>query len=154
MTAAYDDDYGTCDSTYVTLRLYSETIDASEITRRVGLQPTSTHVMGEIRNPHGRRPLPFKHHGWFLSSEGAFRSRDLRRHLDWLLDAVSPASERFRQLAGDGVRMDISCFWVSRSGHGGPILSSAQLARLGVLGIDVWFDFYASSEEEPSGIPT
>lgn len=40
--------------------------------------------------------------------------------------------------------MDISVYWDSEAGHGGPTLPPALLQRLGNLGIELWFDIYFS----------
>src|SRR6187551_337836 len=37
--------------------------------------------------------------------------------------------------------MDISCYWLSQSGHGGPTIPSTQMRRLVELNIELWFDF-------------
>jgi hypothetical protein len=43
---------------------------------------------------------------------------------------------------------DITCYWVSRSGQGGPWLMPDQMRQLGALNIDIWWDVYFSNEDE------
>jgi hypothetical protein len=156
MSGPYIDDYATCERTYVTLRVYSDTIPPEEISSSLGLTPTSTQHKGRVRNPHGRRPIVQKLHGWFLSSEGRVESRDVRRHLDWLLDQISGAADELTRLTNSvtgGTRADISCAWFSAFGHGGPTLSPSQMERMGTLGIDCWFDLYVSDVAKAESPP-
>jgi hypothetical protein len=131
----YSDDYSTCSSTFATLRVYSQTVSAAEITDALGVQPTRT------LRPEGKSNL----HGWFLSSEGRVESRDLRRHLDWVLDQLAtgpnPTTQVSARIPGR-VWADVSCLWISAVGHGGPTLSPKQMQRMARLGLECWFDVY------------
>ncbi len=131
----YSDDYSTCSSTFATLRIYSQTVRADEITDALGVQPTRTLSPGEKS----------KLHGWFLSSEGRVQSRDLRRHLDWVLDQLAAGNNPTQQLTlriPGKVVADISCLWISAVGHGGPTLSPKQMLRMARQGLECWFDIY------------
>jgi hypothetical protein len=134
----YDDAYPTCRRTYVTLRIYHDAIDPAFVSEQLGLDPSETIRKGD------RRPSGFviPRHGWFLSSRDRVSSKDCRRHLDWLVERISPAADTLRQLANDGFQIDISCFWDSESGHGGPTLSPDQMKRLAGLDLELWFDVY------------
>ncbi len=138
-------DYPTCERTYATLRIYPESLDPSEVTARLGIQPSDWQRRGESRRPGSR---PAKLSGWFLSSEGAVESRDVRRHLDWLLSHIAPRGDVIRALQSEGCRMDVSCFWVSASGHGGPSVRPAQMGELARLGLELWFDVYLGSTQD------
>jgi hypothetical protein len=48
--------------------------------------------------------------------------------------------------------MDISCYWLSFSGHGGTSVRPAQMSELARLGLEQWFDVYFGSNQdaEPS----
>ena len=142
----YDDEYPTCDETHVSLRIYSEETPPASITERLGVEPTSIQHKGQVRNPEGRRPVVLKHHGWFLESENHVTSKDVRRHLDWLLDRMDERAEPLAALMQEGARADIACFWMSASGHGGPTLSPSQMKRMAALGVDCWFDVYFGGE--------
>ncbi|MCB9870150.1 MAG: DUF4279 domain-containing protein [Planctomycetes bacterium] len=104
-----------------------------QVSGRLGLVPSES----QLANRAGK-PL----HGWFLSSETHVESRDARRHLDWLLDQLEPASTPLHQLIRDGANADVSCYWLSVGGHGGPALSPSQMLRLGRLELCCWFDVY------------
>ena len=75
-------------------------------------------------------------------------SRDVRRHLDWLLSRIDPRADAIHSLRSDGCRMDVSCFWVSASGHGGPSVLPAQMGPLARLGLELWFDIYLGDSQD------
>jgi hypothetical protein len=138
-------DYPTCDKTYATLRIYPESLDPAEVTKRLRIEPTHSQRRGESRKPGAP---PTKLHGWFLCSEGAVESRDVRRHLDWLLSQITPQADAILALQSEGCRMDVSCFWISASGHGGPSVLPAQMGELARLGLELWFDVYFGGSEK------
>lgn len=133
----YSDDYPTCEETYATLRIYPGEFDPDEVTRRLGIDPTEVQRVGER---HGRTTR--KTNGWFLRSQDRVESRDARRHIDWLLDQLEPAANALSELRASGAEVDISCYWLSASGHGGPSVSPRQTKRLSALDLDCWFDVY------------
>jgi hypothetical protein len=142
-------DYPTCEQTHVTLRVYPESLDPGELTARLGLEPTCWQRKGEASKPGGRVASL---HGWFLSSEGVLPSRDVGRHLDWLLAQLLPRAEALLALQGEGCRLDVFCFWVSASGHGGPTVRPDQMAALARLNLELGFDVYFGGEGDgPEG---
>lgn len=141
VSTTYDDDYASCERTYVTLRVYSDAIPPEAISARLGVEPSSSQVRGALDSTATTLAMP-RTHGWFLSSKGHIQSRDSRRHIDWLLDHMEPALPALRELLADGARADISCFWVRAWGHGGPTLSRTQLGRLALTGLDFFYDVY------------
>lgn len=134
-----ESDYPTCERTYATLRIYPELLDPADVTARLGIEPSDWQRRGESRKPGDR---PAKLHGWFLTSEGLIESRDVRKHLDWLLSRIGPRAEAIHALQSNGCCMDVSCFWVSASGHGGPSVRPAQMGELARLGLELGFDVY------------
>lgn len=128
----YDDDYSTCKATYATLRIYG--VPPDDVTETLGLQPSETQ-----RATTDRVVRP---NGWFLSSKERISSRDVRQHLDWLLDCLLPKADALARLRGIGATADISSYWLSASGHGGPTISPQQAEKLATLGLDCWFDVY------------
>lgn len=137
----YEDEYRTCRETYATLRLVG--LSPDEITRLLDLSPTDSFVRGDVR-----AAAPMRHDGWFLTSKGAVDSKDVRRHLDWILDQLSTRRDALRVLVDRGAKIDITCYWVSARGHGGPIISAAQSKKLADLEIDVSFDVYFATPRE------
>lgn len=45
----------------------------------------------------------------------------------------------------------LSCYWCGYRGHGGPSLTPATLARVADYGLELWFDCYDVSDQEPEG---
>ena len=137
-------DYPTCQRTYATLRIYPERYGPEEVTARLGLEPSKWQSRGEVWVP-GSRPAPV--HAWLLSSDGVIASRDVRLHIDWLLSRIGSRGEMIRTLQAEGCKMDISCFWVSASGHGGPSVRPAQMGELARLNLELWFDVYLGGDD-------
>lgn len=137
----YNDDYQTCERTYAALLIYPEVLNPAVITERLAIEPTRMSVKGvDQPTPSGQvRPAP--RNLWVLSSEGQVDSLDVRRHLDWLLERLSPARQALLELQlVPGTRMGVNCIWWSAHGTGGPTLWPEQMAGLAELGLEVSFD--------------
>ncbi len=143
----YDDQYSTCDSTYATLRIFHESLVPDDINDLLGVSATSSQQRGDPISSKRPEKGERKVGGWFLESEGKVDSKDSRRHIDWLLDQVEGKGTVLEELRIKGYKIDISCYWDSASGHGGPTVSPAQSKQLADLGIELWFDVYFSGEE-------
>lgn len=132
----YLDDYPVCKSTYATLCIYPSG-DAEEVSRTLGIEPS------EVRTPSKTtrsRSTPIT--CWFLSTKGTVESKDLRRHVDWLLDQLAPRKRELNLVRSQGAECEINCYWRSAYGHGGPGLSPSQSKRLGALELSIWLDIY------------
>jgi hypothetical protein len=126
----------------------------SRVTELLGVSPTRQVVAGEVSPPNslGRKRVG-KINGWFLSSEGHVESKDVRRHLDWLLAKLQQNPEALRKLqSAPGVRMSVECVWWSRYGDGGPTLWPEQMQALAALNLECGFDFayYGAEESDES----
>jgi Domain of unknown function (DUF4279) len=142
MLSDYDDDYPTCAKTYATFRIYHTDLNPDQITSLLEIQPTGTQVNGRpMTNSIGIIKTP-SIGGWFLSTEGLLDSKDVRRHVDWILDKLASRERILKLLQAEGNRLDVFCYWLSAEGHGGPILSPATLRRLGELDLEIGFDIY------------
>jgi hypothetical protein len=135
----YNDDWPTCDRTYAAMRIVADDLDPEAVTARLAVTPTEAFRKGE---PFGSRGLLRRTGGWFLSTDGSVQSRDLRHHIDWLLDRIEPSASALRSLRADGDECDIPCYWLSASGHGGPQLDPSQMRRCAALDLTLWIDFY------------
>lgn len=140
LASRYDDAYPTCQYTHVTLRVYSDTHSPEVISEMLELAPSDAQHKDKLRLGDDGRAVKIELHGWFLSSEGKVRSRDVRPHLDWLLSELGPRVNALRALCERGAHADIACLWVSATGVGGPTLSAKQCAQLADIGVDFWFD--------------
>ncbi|WP_136525380.1 DUF4279 domain-containing protein [Geomonas ferrireducens] len=143
----FDDDYPTCEETSAVLRIFSDEIDPREITELLGVEPSSIQIKGERKYPN-RAEYINKENGWFLHSEDNVESKDLRRHLDWLLSKMNNCHSQLRELASKGAEITIFCPWRSASGHGGPTMDPQQMKVLGDLGIEVVFEFWVCDDKE------
>ena len=143
----YDPEYGTCSLTHAGLRIYSDSVAPDAMTAKLGLEPQWTMTKGLPHELPSGRKREATVNGWFLSSKDRVTSRDLRDHLDWLLDRLGPAAAGLRVLQAEKVRMAVSCRWDSVAGHGGPTLWPEQMRRLAELNLECNFDVYLSDEE-------
>lgn len=153
----YADDYGTCKRCSVSLVLYHESSEPAVVSGILGLAPH--HIYSAEPRRVDRRSsntsdvvdavTAAKPSCWVLSSDGVIESRDVRRHLDWLLSLAGTRGDALRQLRAVGWRASVTVFWVSATGHGGPVLEPYELAALGELGLPIWFDIYFTDREPP-----
>jgi hypothetical protein len=140
--SGYDDEDANCDETRSSLLVYSGLTSPHEVTRRLGIEPSALRIAGQVVvNSLGRsRTTPLN--CWFLKSESSVVSKDLRRHVDWLLRVLTPVGPALAELqATPGVTMTVRCVWWSRAGRGGPALSAEQMAALAALNLECSFDF-------------
>ena len=136
------DDYPTCLRTYATLCILGDDLNPDEISATLAIAPTRSHVKGQPTiSRRGVTSTPIIG-GWFLSSDGEVTSKDSRHHIDWILAELVGREAALARLRAHGHRTEISCYWTSAEGHGGPTLSHPVMKRLGELEIEIWFDFY------------
>ena len=138
MNELYEDDYPTCEETYATLRIYGDQLEPDEISRRLGIMPSKSQTKGQPGQAGGLAPVG----GWFLTSKGQIESRDVQRHIVWILDQISEREPVLKEIQGQGFEMDVFCYWASAHGHGGPELSHNIMQRLSSLRLKIGFDVY------------
>jgi hypothetical protein len=142
----YEDVYPTCAGTFATLRVFE--VDPDFVTERLRVQPTKTQKRGEHRKTrHGLSSVPHRRDGWFLCSKDCVDSKDIGRHVDWLLEQVLPSAEALRQLQDKGAQTDVFCYWYSASGQGGPSLYPETMSKLGSLRLEIGFDIYFADSD-------
>ncbi len=134
----YDDDYPACKATYATLRIYNDELEPDVVSKRLALTPSESQKRGQPLGPNRVAPLG----GWFLSSQDKVISKDVRRHVAWLLDQMVGREDQFLKLQDEGYETDIFCYWLSASGHGGPQIDPALMQRLVSLRLVISFDVY------------
>jgi hypothetical protein len=145
----YNDDYPTCERTFARLQISGDQLDPDVITTRLGVEPSDKQKKGEIRTNSIGRTRTIRIGGWFLSSEHQVDSKDLRRHLDWLLAILRSRADGLRSVQEmDGVVMSVNCIWWSRGGHGGPTLWPEQMRALADLNLECGFDIAFFGEDE------
>ena len=146
-----DDIYETCERTFAQLQIYTDNIEPNAITEQLGIPPSRSQKKGDVlTNSSGVERIP-KINGWFLSSEPWVASKDVRRHLDWLLSQLVPIKERLLALQDmETVRMVVKCIWWSAYGDGGPTLWPEQMQLLADLNLECSFSlaFFGVEEDE------
>jgi hypothetical protein len=137
------------DRTCAQLCIYSGEIQASKVTELMCLSPSRTVTKGEASAPNSRGLVRVRTlNGWFLSSEEHVQSKDLRRHLDWVVSQLQPHAEALRFLQQQpNVRMYVSCPWWARHGGGGPSLWPEQMRALADLNLECSIGFADYSDE-------
>ena len=139
----YDHKYPSCVRTYVALAVYSKALDARSLTKALGLRPSRTMIAGQLMSSIGT-PRIAKWNGWFFSSQRKCLSRDLRAHLDFVLDRIAPAKEALERLLHQDCEAHLSAFWDSAAGNGGPLRDHRIIARLAEFPLELHFDIWFS----------
>jgi len=130
--------------THATFRIMRDELDPSEVTRALGVAPSFARRKGDTYG-HPDRPVRSRTGIWALESEGTVKSRELEDHLRFLAAHISPDARSYiKRLRLDGYRIDVLCYWMSGTGHGGPVLSPEVLCILCDLGAELSFDFYSA----------
>ncbi len=133
-----------CGETHATFRVIGESLDLAGLTSQLGISPSFTRSKGE-KIETSSRPLESRTNIWALETERKLKSTSLERHLIFLLDQLEYARETIIELAADpSIRVEFHCYWLSETGHGGPVLSCEVLRRITNLGADLDFDFYCA----------
>ena len=137
-----------CARTYATFRLKGDALEPGEVTDALRLEPSSSGVEGE-RLRRGRELRSRQIGVWLLRSDGAVESTSLERHLLYLLDMLEPSTAALAALRSQRtISADFFCYWLSATGHGGPEISSATLARIAALDADIGLDFYGAGDAQ------
>lgn len=144
----YNDDYPSCLETRAALLIYTGTLPPDAVTAALTVPPSEVHVAGYTQVSDYGRERVARTSRWQLSSEGKVESRDIRRHLDWLMAQIQHAHAELLALQElQGVVMSVNCSWYSRSGSGGPTLWPEQMAKLAALNLECSFDIYFLSDD-------
>ncbi|WP_084423024.1 DUF4279 domain-containing protein [Rubripirellula obstinata] len=141
----FDDAYPSCRDTHATVRIFSKTDDPSAISQLLSMQCTSSYLVGDRISSRSTRLRDTN--AWFLRSKDSVDSLDCRRHLNWLCDQLSACHPQIRELVSRGANCDITCFWVSAIGQGGPSFSPGDFDKLSKLGLPLWFDIYSGTND-------
>ena len=140
----YDDEYGNCEETEASFRIFHETLEPQVISQLLGIDASASYRKGD-RYGKIERLRPFG--GWLLSTHEVEASRDLRRHLDWLVDRLKDKADAIQRLQEEGYRMDVHCMWVS-TGQGGPTISPRNMRGLSALNLRLGIEFYVGGDKE------
>lgn len=147
MPTEFDDDYPTCSKTYASLRLDHEDLDPERITGLLKIEPTWTQTKGVRCTRRSGKTFVPKIGVWLFSTKDRVASKDVRRHVDWLLTQLDGKDEALKRLQAEGVHTDIFCYWLSADGQGGPTLSPGIMRRLAELELEIGFDIYGPYDD-------
>jgi len=143
-----NDEYATCERTKAVLRIHCGDATPASITATLNIEPSETVEVGVRGKRQGDNAGPIgKVNLWMLDSENNVQSRDLRRHIDWLLDKLEPAGPQIRSLQNAGIVIDVWCVWWSKTGQGGPTLWPKQMHRMASLDLEFSVDFAYFGED-------
>jgi hypothetical protein len=133
---------GPIDEVRVTLALYSEDLEPDEVTRALGVQPTSAHRRGERRGP---RSPPYRQGAWFLTEQSRERE-GAEPAIERLLKQV-PNDAALWLLLGGKHDVQIRLGLHMSSWNEGFVIARELVARIAVLGATLNFDIYADGNE-------
>jgi hypothetical protein len=142
-----DDFDSSCSLTYATLCIYF--IDPDLVTQKLGINPTGRQKKGCISDlPNGSQKIGTVN-SWLLSSEKYVSSKDMRTHLDWLLNKVEPTAAQILEIQQiRDIKITVRSTWFSAEGLGGPTLWPEQMERMAKLNLECAFSFADYSEEK------
>jgi len=126
-----------CIRTYVTLRIFSESVDVGMIGELFCLAPTSIRVRNALSSKRFEREGSL----WKYSSKDQLESIDPQDHIDWLLSRLSGSEKKFDHLRDAGCVADVFCF-LETGEQGGFTMTSLQMGTLCSLGLDLTWDIY------------
>jgi hypothetical protein len=138
------DENPNCARTHATFRLVGDALNPAEVTAALAVSPTRALGKGAELPAGPRGEARRQRIGiWLLGTEDKLDSTSLDRHLIQLLDAIEPAAPALNTLRAEhDLRADFFCYWLSGTGHGGPEVSPATLARIAALDASLGIDFY------------
>ncbi len=126
----------------------SPSLNPSEVTAALGIQPDDFASRGDERRNYGGGLLsPHEQGFWLLTSkgkvQGELESKDIDEHLMFLLKLLLPHKEVILKFA-EGGETSFSVLWESSYLYAGtgPVISRECIAGIAQLGADIGFDIY------------
>jgi hypothetical protein len=128
------------------LGIWGEELRPDEITSRLELKPTRTHIRGEGKS--SRNQLVWKDSYWSFDCPIAAEHNPVE-HLEWLLDLLEPRAAILKEISAR-FRVEIWCGFSSENGQGGFTMVASTLKRIANLEIPMTLDLYPPQVEELS----
>jgi len=128
--------------TNVTLCIYGDRLDPTQMSTRLGLRPTESFRRGEPIVTKRRQYSDHPTGGWLLSSRDRVSSGELEAHFVWLLQQIEPVAEVLRELQLEGNDIALICVLSGSPTGGGPTIGAPMMARIANLKVPVDFDIY------------
>lgn len=129
-----------CSRTYASIIITGDSFNPIDISSTLEIDPSSSFRKGDRRGEKG----VWNHSFWELSSKEEVTSTNLNLHLAWLIAKLLPNKEKLSSLclANRSIKAYISCFWESKTGHGGPDFSPDLMCKIGELNLELSIDIY------------
>jgi hypothetical protein len=129
---------GPVDEVRVTLALYCEDLDPDEVSRALGVQPTSAHRRGERKGP---RSPAYRKGAWLLTEEG-HEAEHVAPVIERLLRQLPEAPAVWNELR---TQHDVQLrFGLHMSGwNKGLVIPRELVDRMASIGATLDFDIYA-----------
>lgn len=125
----------------VTFRAMGESLEPSDISKCLGIQPTEAHKNGDPRPFSPRSSLaPYDEGLWCLSIN---KSSDLHQSIRNLIAVLTPRMAAIEKLKQQGYRLDILVGVFGAKGNVGFSLASEDQLALAKLHLPLEFDVYA-----------
>ena len=135
-----------CKRTYATFRLLGDLLNPSDITSRLGIEPSKAFAKGETWDKAGIRQCTKGI--WKLSSKGQLMTTNLECHLVFLLNRLESVTLEILTIADElSLETDFFCYWLSATGHGGPEFSPEVLRRIAKLDASLSLDVYGPFDD-------
>jgi Domain of unknown function (DUF4279) len=96
------------------LRIHGDNLPFEEISKRLGVEPTSVHRKGERRGP---KSPPYRDDAWHFQP-ALPESEPLARHVEALWEVLKPHREYLRSLK-QRYKVDVFCGYRSNCDHAG-----------------------------------
>jgi hypothetical protein len=137
-----------CISVWVSFCIFG--IDPDIVTKKLGIEPSSQQKIAVPRLlPNGKQEIG-KINNWILRSRDHVQSRDIRRHLDWVLEKIDPAISELRALQNlPEIKMVMSGSYLSKEEGGGSIaIWPEQMVRMAEANLEFSIDIIFSGKED------
>ena len=137
---------GYVDRTSASLRFFDDDLDPEQVTRLLGCQPTHACRKGDLLP--SKRYQRIAHTGSWRLQTPKGDERALEEQITSLLDKASDDLAAWEQLS-KGARLDVFCGLHLKAWNRGFSLSPGLMRRLAERHLEVDFDIYCDSEDEP-----
>lgn len=131
-----------CVETYVTLRIFSDSLHPDEIGEILGIKATEARPRDLNSKYRPRR----EHNFWGWDTRTCKSTENLD-HIKKVIDILDGKEDRLDKLRDLGCDLDLYSFWVG-NGQGGPFLDISTMRSLCDLGLEIGWDTYFRKDEK------
>ena len=135
-----DKDYPSCDDVYVDFFVYCN-FEKIKHCFPSDFIPTKQVIKGKSWVSKTGKIMTPKLSHWTISSDRIIDSKDVRDHIDYVLDIIYPQKKHILKLQ-ENFTMGMKCVWFAKGVSGGPAVWPEQMSRLSELNLELGFSFY------------